>query len=126
MKFGLDIHGVIDKCPKFFSEFTKKMHSLGHEIHILTGVRMSKRVLKELHEMDIYYDKLFSITNYLIDEGEAVEWKTPDDPWFNEEVCNKVKGDYCRKFNIDLHIDDTEEYALYFTTPILLMDKEEK
>lgn len=122
MKFGLDIHGVIDKCPKFFSEFTKRMTSLGHEIHILTGVKISDRVINELDEMGIIYDKIFSITDYLISENEEVTWEDSRNPWFNPDVWNRVKSDYCRKYNIDLHIDDTLDYALYFTTPILIMD----
>jgi len=37
MKVGLDIHGVVDVRPEFFSELSKLLVSNGHEVHIITG-----------------------------------------------------------------------------------------
>ena len=39
---------------------------------------------------------------------------------FDSELWDSIKGKYCKDNNIDLHIDDTEVYSKYFTTPFLL------
>ena len=48
MKIGLDIHGVCDANPEFFAELTNLFIEAGHEIHILTGRRVSDGALKEI------------------------------------------------------------------------------
>ena len=36
-KLGLDLHGVTDKVPDFFSILTKLLVENGHEVHLMTG-----------------------------------------------------------------------------------------
>jgi hypothetical protein len=44
---------------------------------------------------------------------------------FDYELWDTIKAGYCRSNKIDLHIDDTEVYSKYFTTPFLLYKSSE-
>ena len=120
MKIAIDIHGVIDSDPTFFSEFINLFIENGHEIHILTGRLINERLDNKLKDLGIYYTHIFSMAQYLIEKGEDVHWEDDDNPWFGDEVWNKVKGEYCFEKDIDMCIDDTEAYMKNFNTPFLL------
>ena len=117
MKIGLDIHGVIDSDPAFFSEFTKSMRYIGNEIHILTGQEDSHKLRAQLKNWKIKYDHLFSISSSLIEYGYIVKRDKNGNPWFDDELWNSAKGHYCEIMKIDLHFDDSPEYFEYFETP---------
>lgn len=121
MKLGLDIHGVILDAV----EMTKTLSSLvirdGGEVHILTG-STTKKALVELDEIGFikgtHYTHLFSLIDYHNENGTEVVGfnerhqtnEFPDEDW------DRTKGDYCRKHDIDLHLDDSLVYEKYFTT----------
>jgi hypothetical protein len=116
MKIGFDIHGVIDKNPKLFSELINTFREKGYEIHILTGSLISKELLDELDSYEIKYDKLFSILEYHKSTGTKM-WEDERGWWIDQDVWDKTKGEYCEKNNIKFHIDDTRIYGKYFMTP---------
>ncbi len=43
-KLGLDIHGVVDAMPDFFSFLTDSFIKNGGEVHIITGGRWDSEV----------------------------------------------------------------------------------
>ena len=129
MKLGLDIHGVIDSNPKLFLHIASQYD----EVHIITGgsFKDTKYDLvgdlielghDALNRRTKWWDKEFSVFDYLLETqaktneelGVASHHPFPDETW------NKVKADYCREHEIDLHIDDMEQYLTYFTTPYML------
>jgi hypothetical protein len=118
IKIGLDLHGVIDAMPEFFAFFTKAMISAGAEVHIITGgaTEDDKKLLKEYN---IQYTHIFSITDYHKEKGTPTTKLHPKHGFMmvSDEEWDKTKGEYCRKNNISLHIDDTLVYNDYFTTP---------
>ncbi|MCK5600329.1 hypothetical protein KAR91_00500 [Candidatus Pacearchaeota archaeon] len=120
MKIAVDIHGVINSKPKFFKEFIDLFVDNGHEVHILTGRLLNERLDEKLNDFGINYTHIFSMAQYLIESDENVHWEDDDNPWFDDKVWNEVKGEYCRKHNVDLCIDDTEAYMQHFSTPFLL------
>ena len=61
MKFGFDIHGVIDSLPKVFSFLTKSIIASGGEVHILTGGAWSEKIEKQLKDLDIVWTHHFSV-----------------------------------------------------------------
>lgn len=117
MKIALDIHGVCDVNPKFFSELSKLFIQADHEIHILTGKRVSDGALEELEELGISYTHFFSIADYHISKGTKMWEDEKGNPWLEGEIWDRTKGDYCKENEIDFCIDDTERYGNYFTTP---------
>lgn len=126
MKIALDIHGVIDTNPEFFSQLTfaisgdAQEYGLEHEVHILTGSRLgSGEIEYQLKEMNINYTHIFSIADYLKEYGKKeLPQSTPENPWFCKEEWDMVKADYCRRNKIDLCLDDCDAYFKHFTTPI--------
>lgn len=113
-KIGLDVHGVITKYPELFSAFSKFIIENGGEIHIITGSQLNQKLISKLESYEIAYTKIFSISTYLLEQGESVEWDDPDNPWFPDEVWNKAKADYCQREGIVLHMDDSKVYEKYF------------
>jgi len=125
MKIGLDIHGVITKCPAFFAEFSKLFIKANHEIHILTGSSLDpnteygKVALKEIEDSGISYTHLFSIIDHHAKAGTKIVYTDSKNPWIDKTLWNKTKGEYCKEHGIDLMFDDTTRYADYFTTPFV-------
>jgi hypothetical protein len=124
MRIGLDYHGVIDAYPKFFSEFSKILKNKGHDLVIITGTSLNSSIRKELAACDIMYSDIFSITDHLSSMGALVE-KIGDDgnPWFDSNLWNSSKAEYCKSQKIDIHIDDSEDYGKNFETPFCLFKK---
>ena len=115
MKIGLDIHGTIDKDPKLFEFLSKYFVNNGHEVHIITGSMKTPEIEKKLkEEYKITYTHFFSVSDYLISQGKQVSFSSPDNPWFDNDEWVKAKGEYCKRENILIHLDDNEEYKKYF------------
>lgn len=124
IKIGLDFHGVITKHPAFFSEFTNKALNNGFEIHIITG-GPQKVVADYLAEYNIVYTELFAILDFydaqhVVKHFANGEFKVPDKLW------NSTKAEYCIARGINIHIDDSTQYAKWFTTPFCHYDAEQQ
>ncbi len=121
-KLGLDIHGVLNALPEFFAFLTDSIIKNGGEVHLITGGTWNKELEAEVNKYNIKYTHNFSVYDYLIEsnakqlgsisfEDGTIQRKFEDEQW------DRVKGEYCLKNNISLHIDDTLIYNNYFTTP---------
>ena len=117
MKLGIDVHGIISRDPLFFSELSKIFIREGHQIHIITGRRVTPLLKAYLDSYKIYYTRIFSIIDYHLSIGTKVTYKDPDNPWIDQDLWNKAKAEYCEQEKIDFHIDDSEVYGNYFKTP---------
>ncbi|MFW6219685.1 MAG: hypothetical protein ACOC33_02450, partial [bacterium] len=121
MKIGLDIHGVIDHNPELFSRMSKQLIEKGHKVYIITGSMQTVEVEQNLKELGIVYTDFFSISDYLINKGEKVTFSNPDNPWFESDVWNRVKAEFCENEGIDFHFDDSIEYAEHFINSIFVL-----
>jgi len=121
MKIGLVIHGVCDANPKFFAELSKLFLEANHEVHILTGRRVSNGALEEINELGISYTHFFSISDHHDKSDTVVRNDNSGNPWMDAETWDRTKGDYCKEHQIDFCIDDTERYGQYFETPFAYM-----
>lgn len=115
-KIGLDIHGVIDSDPDFFSDLSKDLVAAGWEVHIITGPTKTK-ARKELEQYKITFTHFFSIEDYHIAKGTEVSYDEKGNPWMNKDHWDQTKGEYCYKMGISLHIDDSDMYQRFFKTP---------
>jgi hypothetical protein len=125
MKLGLDIHGVIDSNPGIFSFLSKIVIESEGEVHIITGGTWNEDLKNLVEESGIVYTHSFSVYDHLKSIGaeKMGRIKFPDGTTqkkFDNDLWDSIKGEYCQKNKIDLHIDDTEIYSKYFTTPFLL------
>ena len=109
-RVAFDIHGVIDRDPEFFSWLSHRLRDKGYEIHIITGGKYVDNA-RLLVKWGVYYDHFYSITDHHVELGTPIIEGCPDG-----EVCiadalwDRAKGDYCRKNNIHLIVDDTPRY----------------
>ncbi len=120
IKIGLDYHGVINMHPEYFSAFAQEALARGAEIHIITG-GSEQEVASNLKNWNIPYSKIFSIPDYYKAKGKVIyfsdgAYKIPDDLW------DKAKAEYCNLEGINMHIDDSQEYIKWFTTPYCRYD----
>jgi len=115
-EIGLDFHGVIDLFP-FLAELSQLLVSNRHEVHVITGEQDSQELRDKLEKMGIKYTHLFSIVTHHIKQGTPVTFDKNGHPWMNENVWNKTKAWYCFINNIDLHLDDSDNYQKFFKTP---------
>ena len=125
MKLSLDIHGVIDYKPEIFSFISKSVIASGGEIHIVTGGSWGEELIELVKKSGVVWTHHFSVYDHLKSIGaeKMGRIKFPDGTTqkkFDNDLWDSIKGEYCQKNGIDLHIDDTEIYSKYFTTPFLL------
>jgi UDP:flavonoid glycosyltransferase YjiC (YdhE family) len=122
MNFGFDFHGILD-AYEVFRVLTNTLVEAGHKVHIITGEEDSPAFRKKLKALGISFNKVFSITSYHKRKGTPVRYDKNGEPWLSKKLWNKTKADYCKAQKIDLHIDDTEIYGDYFTTPFLFLKR---
>lgn len=109
MKIGLDIHGVIDKYPQFFKDFSKAMIAEGHEVHIITG-QERENAEPTVRAAGVEFTHFFSVVDYHLNKGTEM-WKDEKDTWWmDKDEWLRTKGDYCKRMSIDIHFDDSVEY----------------
>jgi hypothetical protein len=116
IEVGIDIHGVINKDPEFFSVFTHRLKAKGHEVHILTGRELSNELYNRLDGFGIRYNHVFSITSFHKQIGTHISYKDgdPTQPLIAPQVWDKTKALYSLDAKLCVHIDDSPIYGRYF------------
>lgn len=117
LKIGIDIHGVIDANPYFFSYFSERLFKSGHQVHIITGAKWTVELAEKLsREYEIYWSHFHSITDYNERKGVPIYYKDPNHPWMDQDIWDSTKARICKENKIDIHIDDSEVYGQWFKT----------
>lgn len=121
-KLGLDVHGVIDSIPNFFSFLSESFIKNGGEVHIITGGSWTESLQSQLNSYGIKWTHHFSVYDYMLENdykysGNITFNDGTVQKRFNDSDWNRVKADYCSKNNISLHIDDKTIYNSNFETP---------
>jgi len=117
MIISFDYHGVCDANPMIFSLLTKVLMDSGNDVYIITGRMKKDNLEKDLIELGISFTRIFSIIDYNVDKGNPVRFDEKGEPWIEDELWKKTKAEICREQKVDLHIDDSDDYEKYFTTP---------
>jgi len=126
MKIGLDVHNVITLYPDIFSLLSKKWTNDGHEIHIVTGQSWDE-VKEEVDKAGVKYDHHFSIVDYHKNIGTEMKQDENGRWWMDSGIWVRSKGEYIRREGINLHFDDSLEYAKYVpedTTYVIVPKKD--
>ena len=97
MKIAIDIHGVINNAPEFFSAFIKAMYKDGHEIHVVTGSQVTEGLKRELASYGIIYHYLFSILDYQNANGVEITYDENGEPWIDNEMWDKATKSLLKK-----------------------------
>jgi 8-oxo-dGTP diphosphatase len=117
IKIGIDVHGVADALPHFFSELSRILVENGHEVHILTGAEHTETLEYEIrHILKLSYTHFFSTTTYHKNAGTEITY-IDGNPYMDNKIWNRAKSEYCKAHGIHLHIDDSDVYGKYFMTP---------
>lgn len=117
LKIGIDIHGVATDAQEFFAAFTKTMVDAGHEVHIITGPRVTEKLKQELKDLNLSFTHVFSITDHHLALGTPIEFDAKGNPFMEDYLWDRTKADYCQQMGIHLHIDDSDAYNYFFKTP---------
>lgn len=122
IKIGIDVHGVADRCPHFFSQLSRILVENGHEVHILTGAEHTKELEHEIRNvLRLSFTHFFSTTTHHKRIGTEITY-IDGNPYMDNKTWNMAKAEYCREHGIELHIDDSDVYGKYFKTPYAKFD----
>ena len=124
LKIGLDYHGVITDNICYFKYFSASLKQRGHQLHIITGGPRSI-VEKQLKREGILYYNIFTIYDYYKNKNQ-ITYFSDGSFKIEDELWNKAKAEYCTNNKINIHIDDSNIYQQYFSTPYCLYDKTTK
>lgn len=121
MKFGLDIHGVINEKPEFWQKFAKTIIKAGGEIHIISGPP-KEQITEELKKLwlmggALCYTHIFSIVDYHKELSTSMQQDSEGNWHLDHYLWDRTKADYCLNHQIDLMIDDSDAYNYFFKTP---------
>ena len=117
MKFGFDIHGVIDRHPTLYQSMMTALVSCGHEVHIITGIKhdIVRPTLIKLGFIEgEQYTAFFSIHEQAEQQGIHITIDDDNRPHFDPQFWLTAKANYCHDNGINLHIDDSCEYGQHF------------
>ena len=114
MKFGFDVHGVLDTHPGIYAAITAALVAAEHEVHVVTGHQETPELVDKLSSFGIRWTHWFSIVQYHLDLGEVEVIFEGKQPWMDKEVWNHTKAEYCERVRLDLLIDDSPIYGSYF------------
>jgi len=127
MKFGFDVHGVLDTHNEVYSTITSALVAAGHEVHVITGAIQTPELTETLKLAGMSFTHWFSIAQYHIDKGDSEVKFVDGEPWMEDEVWNETKAQYCHEEGIRLLIDDSPVYGKYFdekNSTIYLLQKD--
>lgn len=117
LKFGFDLHGVLDKYPEL-RNLANKLAEAGHEVHVITGSHWRRELEDYIRwELGVNFTHFFSIADYHREKGTPM-WYEGDNPFMGPEHWNPTKGEYCKREGIFLHFDDSEKYGEHFEKTI--------
>jgi len=92
IKIGIDVHGVADTIPHFFSELTRILVENGHEVHILTGAEHTDALEYELkHVLKLSWTHFFSTTSFHKVAGTEITY-IDGNPYMDNKIWNRAIG----------------------------------
>ncbi len=117
IKLGIDLHGVIDSNVYKFKNFLLASRDIGMLIYIISGPHV-EFIKKELSEYriwkEVHYNKVLSVVDHLRDSGVEMWEDSKGRPWASEDDWWSTKAQLCEIHDIDIMIDDSERYQVYF------------
>jgi len=118
LRIGLDFHGVIDKNPGLYRALSHLLVNNGHEVHIITGIPFMHLDMDWLTKWDIKYTHFFSVVDHHESKGTPIQYdEEGESPKIDPYLWDKTKAEYCAEKDINLHLDDSEVYGMFFSTP---------
>ena len=126
-KLGLDFHGVIDASPAMFVELAKGIRRRGGEVRVLTGSPYDAALEQQMLALNRgkrWWGRVFSITDHLLAKGIPYTIDAKGGKVFPDSDWDTAKAVYCEENGITVHVDDSETFLQYFTTPCLLFVRE--
>ena len=132
MNYLIDFHGVIDAYPeKIKNLMISLFNNPNDNVYICTGGR-KKDVISKIEKLNLtktdnrglqtsLYKDIISISDILEERlsPEEVEYDFNGNIWVDDSIWWKMKGEICKKYNIDVMIDDSEEYFAHVPKNVL-------
>jgi hypothetical protein len=115
MKIAFDLHGVLDTYPETIKPMIKLLKECGHTIYVISGPETNniRKELKRLGYDDlIYYVR--SVVGELKKDGVNFIFDKSGDPWCDDETWWDAKAKICKKYKIDILVDDSIKYQPAF------------
>lgn len=132
MNYLIDFHGVIDAYPeKIKNLMISLFNNPNDNVYICTGESRDDVIVK-IEELDFtkidehgfrirLYKDIISISDILERRlhPDEIEYDFNGNMWVDDSIWWKMKGEICKKYNIDVMIDDSEEYFAHVPKNVL-------
>ena len=118
LRYMIDLHGVIDSNPVYFRKMTEDLINTKNIVYICTGERFQdayEKLIKFGFRKNVNYHKIISITEILEEKTpqSEIEYDINMNLWVDDMLWWPIKGKLCKEYNINVIIDDSEEYFVY-------------
>lgn len=118
MKIGVDLHGVLDRCPQDMKIVLAMFMAMGFEVAIISGPPR-EQIEQELGNFGFFCQKHYTYIISVVDNlhywGADMRQDENGNWWTDEETWWDSKARICLDLNIDYMIDDSEKYAPAFS-----------
>lgn len=117
MKIGVDLHGVLDRCPEDMKIVLASFMAMKAEVYVVSGPP-TNQIINELEKLGfvrfVHYTGTLSVVDYLRNSGVQM-WRDENDNWWaDDENWWDSKAAICKQVSIDFMIDDSDRYAPAF------------
>ena len=124
LNYMIDLHGVIDSDPKFFKKMTSDLIKNRNLVYICTGSKIedAQEKLNSLgFKININFNKILSISDIIEKTIPAaeIEYDVNGNLWVDGMIWWSMKGKLCKQYNIDVIMDDSEEYFVYIPKTVV-------
>lgn len=121
-KIGIDLHGVIDDNVEMAKIHLKNLVRDGNIILIISGPptdELEAELAGHGLEQGVHYHEVRSVVDHLKSKS-AEMWQDEKGRWWtHDEIWWGTKGEICEECEVDIMIDDHEEFAVGFPDTVL-------
>ena len=117
LKVGIDLHGVLTEYPNEMKMILRALRKMGVIVSIVSGPKYNEieRELKDLgFEFGKHYVHINSVVDFLITSGVKMWQDENEDWWASDEEWWSSKAMICKRYGIDVLIDDSPRYKPAF------------
>ncbi len=118
MRIAFDLHGTLDDSQDIFKPMLSLLLQSGVNVSVISGPPVLEIAL-ELEKFGYICGKHFNNVYSIVGELKTTDvkmWQDENDEWWSDDVTWwSSKGIICKKYNIDVLVDNEARYKPYLS-----------
>lgn len=125
MNYMVDLHGVVDKHSMILLNFCKDLIKSNNCVFICTGSKKNEAI-ETLKRLNFYpndsYTDIISLSDIILERcpPSEIEYDMNGNIWVDDMIWWPLKSEMCKKYKIDVFVDDSEEYFVHIQNKRIL------